>query len=457
MQASPEVNNLRISYFTSLSEVDKASVSVTYDNLSNDIRKEIIAIQASLRPGEGLAFKRVVERYKSLVQPATTASKGVFTPFDAMHHSNSEIEIWLPEDMETHADSILQIETLRYAAHVPGVKVSRARGEVPHSEPGNWFIMGYMTELLSRQPIKQIKYSKDSPYMLGRACARVKLVLASIDQSKIPTKYLQIPDRFLGGIANWKEPEITRALRSYYTAEDAKHVERLLQILSTHLIRVSRQEIRDKVDDSLFKPIENVINMTKRHITITERTQKGRPKAVSKAVTPTKPSLLATVAPWERNAISELYERSWDDEKYLVDGFRKLHPLDRDYNSFGKKLSEVINEQWGSKQKVLRQTSHRLAGYPGDQNDPLYKKLNWCRETLRKWNNIESLPQDLYPEFDPVALIPGGNTFENKKMLSFVELILSPDGKDRYPKTRQLIDEFRDKTNAIGQSLTGAS
>lgn len=364
-------------------------------------------------------------------------------PLDAVHDPNNQISIWIPQDLETFADSAILAEVLRYGAHVPGVKLLRTSGTLPDNEQGNWFVMGYITELLSNQVIKQIRHSKDSPYSLGRACARVKLLMACVDQSRIPSTFLQVPDRFLGGISQFKEPEISRALKTYFTATDAQHIERLLQILSSHLIKVDKQGVRSKMDESLFMPPESVVNKAKRHVTVTERTVKGRPKVVSQTVTPTKPSQLATVAPWERLSISELYERSWEEERCLIEDFKKVHHLDRDYIGFRKKLSGVFEKQWGSKQSILRATTHRLAGYPGDRNDPLYRKLNWVRDTLRQFSSLESLPREMSLDFNPSMLIPKSQIVsEDGKAYPYLQYLNGEEGKDRFPATCQLLDAW---------------
>jgi len=425
------------------------------NQLTDEIRKEIYVIQGQLRGGEGRVFKRVVNRYKSILLPVSTATKGVRTPLDAVHTSNNQIEIWLPEDLESHADSVILTEVLRYSAHIPGVKLQRTKGILPCNESGDWFVTGYVTELLSDQVVKKIQHSKDSAYSLGRACARVKLLMACLDQSKIPSKYLQIPERFLGGISQFKEPEITRALRSFYTPEDAKLVERLLQILSTHLYRVKKDIVRSKMDKSLFLVPESVVNMTKRRVSHTERTSRGKSKTIVETVTPTKPSQLASVAPWERSAISELYEQSWITERNLVESFTEKIPLDRDYVDFGKKLSKIFELQWGSKQKVLRATQHRLTAYPGKPDDQLYKKLNWIRGELMQMGSIEAVPLSARSEFDPLSLIPPGSiTLEGGKVVPFASYLKGDEAKAHYPQTARLISLYEEITSKASTSGT---
>jgi hypothetical protein len=438
-----EHDSALIERFVSLSSAEKAEIGATFEILTEENRKELCAISALLRTGEGAIFKRVVNRFKSVAQPVSTGNEGVHVPLDARHDSSSQITIWIPEDLETHADSAIMADLLRYAAHVPGVKLQRTKGTLPDNDQGDWFIMGYVTELLSDQVIKQIRYTKDSAYSLGRACARSKLVLACLDQHKIPSTYLNIPERFLGGVASFKEPEISRALKTFYTADDAKHIEKWLQVLSTHLIRVSKEGVRSKLGETMFAPAESVINKAKRHVSVTEKTTRGRSKTVQQVVTPTKPSQLATVAQWERSAITELYEKPWLAEKDIVENFKQKSPIDRDYVDFRKKLSVIFERQWAVKQQVLRATAHRLKGYPGEQSEPLYRKLNWCREWLRSVNTMASIPVPAVPDFDPTTLIPSfTQETSDGRTVTVLSYIRCTEGKDLYPATSRLIEEW---------------
>jgi len=436
-----------IARFTSLSQQEFDEIENSFEVFSDQIREELVQIANQLRPGEGKLFKKTVDRYKSILQPVTSAAEGVRTPLDAVHNSQDQLEIWIPENLESHADSATLAELLRYKAHIPGVKLTRCNGTLPENESGNWFIMGYITELLSDQVIKHIKYNKDSIYTLGRACARVKLLMACVDQTKIPSKYLHIPERFLGGISQFKEPEITRALKTFYEATDAEHIGRLLQILTTHVVRVKGVSVRAKMDVSLFLNPEAVVNMSKRRVSHTEKTARGKSKTVTETVSPTKPSQLATVTPWERDAVTELFEKAWIDEKKLVSEFGELRPLDRNYIEFSKQLTKLFETQWGQKQVVLKKTQHRLAAYPGDKGDQLYKKLNWARTTFSQWGSIEAVPGDLISDYDPANLVAVGVYHHGGQSIPALTFLRSEPGRDAYPQMGRLFDSYEKVTS----------
>lgn len=438
--------------FTSLSESEKAQINESYQSFPEEIQRELISISSDLRPGEGQIFKTAVSRYKSVLQPVSSTHEGVHIPLDVSQESGTQISIWIPENLESYADSAILAELFRYKAHVRGVKLLRAEGTIPDNRPGNWFVMGYITELLSSQAIKQIRYSKDSPYSLGRSCARVKLLMSCIDQQKIPSSYLRIPDRFLGGIAQFKEPEVSRALKTYFTAEDAKHIERMLQTLSSHLVRVDREAIEKKLDESLFSPVEIVVNMAKRHVKTTEKSSRGRSRTVVQAVTPTRPSQLATVAKWEKSMITELYEQPWDREQMAIEDFNKIPYLQRNYVEFRKELSVIFEKQWSSKQSILRATTHRLATYPGNRDDPLYRKLNWIRDTLRQYGSIDQIPSSDRADFDPNVLIPLKSITIEGVVHTFSSYLRSETGTNRYPSTAQLLAQWEGLQTASAES-----
>jgi hypothetical protein len=398
-----------------------------------------------------------VNRYKAIAQPVSSNAEGIYIPLDVKFEAEGVLNIWIPSDLESYADSVIMAEVMRYYAKVPHTKIVRTSGTVPQNDKGDFFVMGYMSELLSTQSIKQIKYNRDSDYTLGRACARVKLLMACVDQSKIPSTYLHIPDRFMGGISQFKEPEVTRALRTFYTADDAKHIERLLSTLASHVVKQKREEVKAKMDVGLFALPEVVVNYAKRKVTITDtKAGKGKKKTHTETLTPTKPSLLATVGPWERNAISEMYEGPWIHEKRLVEEFKKIPHLDRNYVQFRKELSRLFESQWASKQKVLRSTTHRLGGYPGQKEDPLFKKLNWIRDSLKEFGSVDQLPSVVLADFDPHALIPGYQLLrEDGSAVSFPTYLTEDEGKRRFPHTVSLMMQYEGFQNRLATRPPG--
>jgi len=205
----------------------------------------------------------------------------------------------------------------------------------------------------------------------------------------------------------FKEPEIVRALQAYFRSDEVDHLRRFLEALLEHSVRIDRERVEGKIGKGVFLPTSETLHVFKRKTRKIVRTSKrGGSTTTLEVLDPTKPSQLATVAPWERDAVSEVYESPWDAIKNVMDSFEKTEPMARDYGKFGKKLSELIDQQWQAKQRILRSTKHRLEGYPGNRGDPLFKKLNWMREYLTSKANIESLQKDELSDYNPYQILP---------------------------------------------------
>jgi hypothetical protein len=207
----------------------------------------------------------------------------------------------------------------------------------------------------------------------------------------------------------FKEPEIVRALQTYFRSDQVEHLRRFLESLLEHSIRMNREKHEGKIGTSVFLPCSEILHVFKRKARKTLRTSKrgGNTTTVLESVDPTKPSQLATVAPWEREAVREVFEGPWAAEAELIDRFKKERPLDRNYKDYGEKISMIFEQQWSQKQKVLKATKHRLEAYPGNRQDPLYKKLNWVRDSLSSLARLDEVSREGLKDFNPYDLFSG--------------------------------------------------
>jgi hypothetical protein len=400
-----------INRFTDVSDAEKESGRSLIEFLeSKDYSLgDLLKVTPQYRPTEGRAFLGLLRRLKSLVGADKVDIEGVYSPLDVdVDASRKKIKIFLPEDLDTYADSGIIHELMRFQMSEDSVEFGRARGPMVTSDrEGDFFVMGYITEIISNQRIEKISFTKGASYQIGRMCARTKTLLSVLDQQKVPTKFLKIPERYLGGTAKFKEPEIIRALQTYFKSDQVEHLRRLLESLLEHSIRVNREKHEGKIGLNVFLPASEILHAFKRKTRKTlQKTKRGNSVTVVESVDPTKPSQLATVAPWERDVISEIYEDSWNYQKKLIADFEKQPALSRDYNDLGKHISEIVGKQWEAKQRVLRATKHRIEGYTGKQDDPLFKKLNWVRSTLSEWATLERVPAVARPDFDPYLVLP---------------------------------------------------
>jgi hypothetical protein len=433
--------------YTDLSDSEKESLKSYIKSLNGLVDpKEILRLSSLVRKDEGRVYRRVLQRYQTVAQPLTAATKGVFTPLDSVIDSNGKLYIYLPENLDSFADSGLIQDLFRFASAYPGVELPRVSGELnlPQEERANYFFMGYLTELLSTQRVERISYNRDSTYQIGRHCARTKILLMAIDQKKIPTKYLKIPSRYLGGTEQFKEPEVTRVLRTLIASSILERIEALLHNLASYAVRHNLAKVRNKLGENLFCSSSEFVHSLKRRVTklVTSGTRR---RGISKVETvdPTKPSQLATVAPWERNSISEIFEDPWEKEKNLIKEFEEIPGLDRDYPEYARKLGHILDQQWGAKQQILRLTRHRLEAYPEKRDAPLWQKLNWIRGYLIELGTLERLPGDILPDFNPYSLIGSEKVSEPDGFINTVSGLHKANRLSAiYPSAEELLQRW---------------
>jgi hypothetical protein len=451
----------RLSAFTDLSDSEKETgreITLFLQSKNLDHR-QLSSGLAVYNNAEGRAFLGYLRRTKSLVDTTHIEVNGVYAPLDFLQNpQRRRIEIYLPNDLDTYADSGIIHELVRFSSSFDGVVFPRCNGKfIADEKDGESFIMGYISELLSTQKIERISYTKNSFYQIGRMCARTRLLLAVTDQHKISQKYLKIPERYLGGTVAFKDPEILRALQSLYRAEDAKRIRSLLEGLADHAIRADTAKAKGKIGKSLFLPSSEVIHAFKRRAkkTLTSG-KKGRSITTLETIDPTKPSQLATVAPWEREAVAEIYEDPWHELKSLAAKFDELEVAERDYNHFGQKVQKEIETMWTRKQVILKATKHRIEACPLPKETPLFKKLNWVRETLTEWGTLEMVPDKILSDFNPYNIFPPSVTLKGENgPISLVELFKSEKGVNRIPQTARLLAAWEKLQSVVAAPIQG--
>jgi hypothetical protein len=161
-----------------------------------------------------------------------------------------------------------------------------------------------------------------------------------------------------------------------------------------HLVLLENQEsLRKRFTNgkSFFLSFGDLARRAKRVVQIEEKGRK-KDKKVQKTVTPTKPSQLATVAPAERQLVSELYESPWDQLSRMDEAFQKRNAFQIKFPELLKKLREQNNLMWSQKQKVLRATRHRIDYCPENKAEKdLTKKLTNVRVYLSTVTDYSSL------------------------------------------------------------------
>jgi hypothetical protein len=373
--------------------------------------------------------------------------------------SNGEdLEILLPESLESYADYGIILELLRYESSVDRVKITRCPGEIkiPNEERLSQLIMGYVSELLSNQKIAKISYTRSSYYQLGRMLARAKLMQFIVMDRSIPLKYVQVPTRFLGGSVDFQEPEVTRTLKALISG-DIDLIEDLLKNLASHTYKVMRSQVLSKIDSSMFTAYPEFVHMHERRARVqTKQGRKGKTQSSFTTIKATKPSLITTVAPWERDAVAELYDNPWKAFTDLEKEYNNIPALERNYVDLSRRLTAIINEEWSNKQMILRKTNHRLVLSDLPDTTPLWQRLNRVRSILSEYKSIETCDREALRRIViAYDLLPAGLvTLQDGFKKTWSAAFKAGDLVSQYPAMSRLIRAYQENTVSTTEGET---
>jgi len=387
-----------------------------------------------------------LKRLRAVTKPVEHKAEGVLDILDSVYDSKKrKLQIYVPDHLEAHADCGLIQELVRLTASFNGISLERINKahDIPHDEKANFFFMGYITELLSDQKIERVTYNKDSSYQIGRNCARTKIIQMVIDQKKIPITYLNIPKRYVGGTSDFKEPEDIRQLRTFSSGDLIEKLKDLLTALTRFVVDNDREKVSAKIGEGLFMQVNEHIHLHKRTVVRHIKTKSKSVKDVAQSIDPTKPSQLATVASWEKESIREVFDEPWQKEESFIKKFELIKPIDRNYVELGREISQIFDEQWKNKQKVLRLTRRRLELVATKAEEPKWKQLNAMREYLTSIGNIGRIKDYEVPYFIPHELF-------SEEKITTVDGFISPIVslyKDKtlrkyYPSTQGLLEAW---------------
>jgi hypothetical protein len=267
-----------------------------------------------------------------------------------------------------------------------------------------------------------------------------------------------VPARFLGGSTEFQEPEIIRTLKSLISG-DIELISDLLKNLAAHVYKTRRIQVKQKIDASLFTAFPEFVHMFERRARVESKVSRGRKiKSSYSTIKATKPSTLTTVAPWERDAVQELYDSPWHDLSELEKEFNKTQPLERDYNALSVKLTNIINAQWSNKQILLRKTNHRLVLSGLSDATPLWQRLNKVRGTLAEFKTMEACDNEtmsrIIVAYDILPL--GQTTLSDGFTTTWSQAFKDGALADKYPATTRLIQSYQKRvTPELPVLMTG--
>jgi hypothetical protein len=418
MATAPAVSNIPVSEekkiaspldrFKGLGLVDRQGLEQLMKSLPDDQVRVFSKSIEFLREGEHNQLINLSKRFRAAREGiAEESGGGVHTPLDSVIDEKGKLLVYLPDHLES-LDQLLIADLLRFSTYFQ-CNLERCKGNsipIPSgNEPCERFLMGFIQELLSNQVMERISYDKKSPYLIGKNCARVKLIQLIVDQKNQPLKYFKIPDRYIGGTKEFEKPELFRNLKSYLKESDVSKVETLLDNLARATVKQKPSEAKKKIGDKLLLPASEFLHLFERKVRKTVGT--GKAKKVSlEPIKPTKPSQLVTVATWERDMVRELWEAPWTDLHALIEEYNQTPGLQRTYPNLESRARSVMEKMWTSKQEVLRRTKVRMEASKKD-GKPLYKILNETRDYLAKLGTIEeAVNERTFADYSPYLLLP---------------------------------------------------
>jgi hypothetical protein len=288
----------------------------------------------------------------------------------------------------------------------------------------NW-IDGFVSELISVQPISHFKKSKNS-FDEGVLCARYEIVSfvlghARIHQdfwsSEIPKVYRRPSKDEVRHLDSKCGAFSGDSLISSKFKEVMRDILRIL-FVETKEALISRVAIKGFV--APFGTIYNSFCHTQKYVEET-KTRGKKKKTARTAVSfsiqkPTKPWQILGVRHCEISFLRELYEYPWKRISALKDQFEKKDwsagNEDEFCKTFKKNLTEAISTQWELRDQIWRCTSRRRAAYKATSFADLCNQIRILLNETNKDLNMKEYAEGVW---DPIPLLP-----ESIKVKGFV-------------------------------------
>jgi hypothetical protein len=383
--------NVRISYFDAAIG-KKVEKQISIETLSEDLRKKVETLISKFNAGNKSKklFDVILAKLTQSTLKAATITKERTFPLAV---DVRRCALQCPKDIEKYADETFFQEVVTTAALLD-MKIEYIMSSVdpPQEEAStSSFIQGIFAEFRSSQGISHIQYAKDSPFANGRACARFELLLAFAKRHQLTNEIQNVPEDIRGS-SNKLKAMIQRIIAQRYKENERESVHDLIRNFAEILIDHREFGVANKFGLNLNKFFTdwNTIAATSKRSSTKSIRGKNR-KVINKTVslTPTKPSQLKTVCPFEINSVKELWEFCWREEEILMREFNSTRVQDRDYPKIRKTFREIQTDMWNYKQKVLSQTKHRQV-IPKDGKASLTEILNETQRVLSKIDNAKA-------------------------------------------------------------------
>jgi hypothetical protein len=227
------------------------------------------------------------------------------------------------------------------------------------------FWSGFFQELTNKELISEISFSKASNFANGRATARYEILKRVILPENIA--YLKpLSQKITGEKKKGGEKSMFSTVCSATFVEADRKIGRTyIKSMLTYLCKEFKQGMLEKfkkLKDFLISlnDFQSAIKRSKTETVEKGKNKKGKPLQVTTTIKATRPSQLASVYEYEREAVKELYESAWAAYDKVIEDFKSYKPEETKIASLIKRGKDVTNLTWNAKQAVLSKTKHRL-------------------------------------------------------------------------------------------------
>jgi hypothetical protein len=285
----------------------------------------------------------------------------------AVQHEAKEISIYLPGINDDLAD-----DSLLRAILISLVPLKVIPQYIP-KEVSNWrpvqsdqvlsYLLGALHELHSSVKVAH-NIKPSSEYSKGKQAMRIECLVVLCEQLKVSKSFLKLDPGQIGMTkVSHNSTTLKRELMQMFPQEGKyTNVYNFFRSLIRAIMKrdYTEENAHEKFGMECFVSIGDLIGRCKRTFKSRTTGKKGRAGQTTYVKREaTKPHTLKGVAPWESEAVKEVYEAPWAAMKTISE--KKItNPWKFNWNEIEEECRELVNKQWESKQKLLKALNSRL-------------------------------------------------------------------------------------------------
>jgi len=321
------------------------------------------------------------------------------------------------------------------------------------------FFEGYIKELCDTSEVSIITHNSKSQYANGRACARYE-ILKSLTKSTSQAYITNVHPLIEGERKkDGAKPLLTGVVNGNFSGKDLQaDVCELFKNLARLAVTKPKLGLDKFKTNSkkFFWNFDMIAHSTKRHAkkTVAAKGKRGKPVEVIQPIVPTKPSLLKTVAEFERKAVAECFDTPWSALVDLKKDFESKGIFEVDFSATKLAAEKITNDQWHAKNQVMAATKQRLITYRNGRELTLQESLTATSEWLRSVKTRDSWIDEIVSEEKAVCVLaPFPKTLGDTTYTSGSAAITA--NRDRYPHAAVLLEDFGIYEDRSGRGRRG--